>query len=82
VIDAIGQTNSAGGVRPDTSRAQQGVKVYASSESTKDHVFRAVYVLYDRAVEVEVFGPDRTAVAKLFDDVLAHQLQHAPPTLR
>lgn len=81
-VDVIGQGNATGGVRPDATREQKGVKVYATAESAQDHVFRALYVLYDRAIEVEVFGPDRAAVQTLFDDLLEQQLQHAPPSER
>lgn len=82
VIDVIGRNNADGGVRPDGTREQRGVKVYATAETAKEHVFRAVYVAYDRAIELEVFGPDRAAVQSLFDDLLAKQLKHAPPTER
>jgi hypothetical protein len=82
VVEVIGRSNSTGGVRPDETREQKGVKVYATSESTKEAVFRAVYVLYDRAIELEVFGPDRPAVQALFDNLLQQQITHAPPTER
>jgi hypothetical protein len=60
----------------------KGVPVFSTPVDTKDAVFRAVYVLYNRVVIVETFGPDRAAVQEQFQQLLNSQVQLAPPTQR
>jgi hypothetical protein len=71
-----------GGLKPDDNRALQGVAVLGSDlDAASTVVYRAVYVLYNRAIYFEVFGPDRDAVQATFDSLLNQQVTHAPPTV-
>lgn len=71
-----------GGLKPDDDRALQGVAVLGSDlDAASTVVYRAVYVLYNRAIYFEVFGPDRDAVLATFDSLISQQVAHAPPTV-
>lgn len=82
VVDAIIAEQRDGGLEDDYSRALQGVTVLGSTEGSAETVYRAAYVLYDRVIFVEAFGPNRTAVLVVIDALLAQQVDHAPPTVR
>jgi hypothetical protein len=71
-----------GGLKVDDTRAQQSLTVLGSAPGSQSTVYRGVYVLYNRAIFVEVFGPDYDAVLSTFDSVVNEQLTYAPPTVR
>jgi hypothetical protein len=71
-----------GGLKADDNRALQGVAVMGSVPDSDTTAYRATYVLYNRAILVEVYGSNRDAVLPIFDAVLHQQLNHAPPTVR
>jgi hypothetical protein len=75
-------TQRTGGLPANTGLSMKGVPVFSTPVDTKDAVFRAVYVLYNRVVIVETFGPDRAAVQEQFQQLLNSQVQLAPPTQR
>ena len=70
------------GLKADDNRALQGVAVMGSVPDSDSTAYRATYVLYNRAILVEVYGSNRDAVLPIFDAVLHQQLNHAPPTVR
>jgi hypothetical protein len=70
------------GLKADDQRAMQGIAVMGSVPGSESTAYRAVYVLYNRAVLVEVFGSNRDAVLTMFDVMLHQQVSHAPPTVR
>jgi hypothetical protein len=70
------------GLKADDQRAMQGIAVMGSVPGAESTAYRAVYVLYNRAVLVEVFGSNRDAVLTMFDVMLHQQVSHAPPTVR
>ncbi len=82
VVNTIITEQRDGGLTVDDTRAQQGVAVLGSGSGISSTVYRAVYVLYNRAIFVEVFGPDRDSVLSAFDFVLNQQVNYAPPTVR
>src|SRR5699024_7171982 len=59
----------------------KGVPVLGTDQG-ENPVYRAVYVLYDHVVIVEVYGSDAAKVTKLFTNLLDKQIAHAPPTVR
>ncbi|SFJ57135.1 flagellar basal body-associated protein FliL [Amycolatopsis sacchari] len=82
VANAYADTQRKGGLSANRDLALQGVPVFSTSAKSSQAVFRAVYVLYDRVIIVETFGPDRPAVQSLFTSLLQEQVDHAPPTQR
>ncbi|HEX2297646.1 MAG TPA: hypothetical protein VHH34_03860 [Pseudonocardiaceae bacterium] len=70
------------GLQQDQSRAQQGVTVLGTAEDSPSTTYRAVYVLYDRVILLEVFGSARNGVLANFDSLLEEQVNYAPPTVR
>jgi hypothetical protein len=82
VVNTIATVQRDGGLKVDDSRAQQGLAVLGSAPGSRSIVYRGVYVLYDRAIFFEVFGPDYDAVLSTFDSVVNQQLTYAPPTVR
>jgi hypothetical protein len=82
VVNTIITVQRDGGLTVDDTRAQQGVAVLGTGLSAPSTVYRAAYVLYDRAILVEVFGSDRDSVLSTFDYVVNQQVTYAPPTVR
>ncbi|MGH4007117.1 MAG: hypothetical protein ACRDTH_02925 [Pseudonocardiaceae bacterium] len=82
VVNTIITVQRDGGLKIDESRMQQGLTVLASAPGTRSIVYRGVYVLYNRAIFLEVFGPDYDAVLSTFDSLVTQQLIYAPPTVR
>ncbi|HEV7452961.1 MAG TPA: hypothetical protein VGO16_16575 [Pseudonocardiaceae bacterium] len=82
VANTIITVQRDGGLTVDDTRAQQGVAVLGTGLSAPSTVYRAAYVLYDRAILVEVFGSDRDSVLSTFDFVVNQQVTYAPPTVR
>jgi hypothetical protein len=82
VVNTIATVQRNGGLKVDDTRAQQGLTVLGSAPGSQSTVYRGVYVLYNRAIFVEVFGPDYDAVLSTFDSVVNEQLTYAPPTVR
>ncbi|MGH3812544.1 MAG: hypothetical protein ACRDUV_08820 [Pseudonocardiaceae bacterium] len=82
VVNTIIIVQRDGGLKVDESRAQQGLAVLGSTPGTRSTVYRGVYVLYNRAIFLEVFGPDYDAVLSTFDSIVTQQLIYAPPTVR
>jgi hypothetical protein len=82
VVNTIITVQRDGGLTVDDTRAQQGVAVLGTGSSAQATVYRAAYVLYDRAIFVEVLGLDRDSVLSTFDFVVNQQVTYAPPTIR
>ncbi|MGH3920807.1 MAG: hypothetical protein ACRDSG_17515 [Pseudonocardiaceae bacterium] len=82
VVNTIITVQRDGGLKIDESRAQQGLAVLGSAPGTPSTVYRGVYVLYNRAIFLEVFGSDYDAVLSTFDSIVTQQLIYAPPTVR
>lgn len=82
VAQMIATAQLDGGLKADDNRALQGVEVMGSPPGADPTVYRAVYVLYNRAIFLEVFGPRREAVQATFDSLLKQQVSYAPPTVR
>ena len=70
------------GLEEDQSRAQQGVTVLGTPENSPSTTYRAVYVLYERVILLEVFGSPRNTVLANFDSLVEEQVNFAPPTVR
>ncbi|MDQ4105445.1 MAG: hypothetical protein M3186_17670 [Actinomycetota bacterium] len=81
VAQTIATVQRDGGLRPDDNRSLQGVAVLGSDPSLASTAYRTVYVLYNRVIYFEVFGPDREAVLTNFDSLFHQQVAHAPPTV-
>jgi hypothetical protein len=71
-----------GGLKADDKRALQGVAVLGSVPGSDSTAYRAVYVLYNRAILVDVHGSNHDAVVTMFDAMLHQQVNQAPPTVR
>ncbi|HKR51778.1 MAG TPA: hypothetical protein VJT72_19780 [Pseudonocardiaceae bacterium] len=82
VVNTIVTVQRDGGLKVDQSRAQQGLTVLGTLPGTRSTVYRGVYVLYNRAIFIEVFGSDYDAVLSTFDSLMDQQLTYAPPTVR
>ncbi|PZS37199.1 MAG: hypothetical protein DLM62_20585 [Pseudonocardiales bacterium] len=62
VAQEIATAQLDGGFKADDNRALQGMAVMASAPGSGSATYRAVYVLYNRAIFVDVSGPNRDAV--------------------
>lgn len=82
VAQTIATAQFDGGLKADDSRSLKGMTVMGSVSGSQPTVYRAVYVLYNRTIYVEVFGSDREAVLSTFDTLIKKQVTHAPPTVR
>jgi hypothetical protein len=82
VAQEIATAQLRGGLKADDNRALQGVAVMGSVPGSESTVYRAVYVLYNRAIFLEVFGSHRDDVLGTFDSMVSQQVHHAPPTVR
>lgn len=82
VAQTITTEQLAGGLKADNNRALQGMTVMGSLPGSQTTVYRAVYVLYNRTIYVEVFGSNRDAVLGTFDALIRQQVTHAPPTVQ
>lgn len=82
VAQEIVTTQLDGGFKADDNRAMQGMAVMASPPDSGSATYRAVYVLYNRAIFVDVSGPNRDAVQATFDSLIKQQVTYAPPTVR
>lgn len=82
VAQDIATAQLDGGLKADDNRALQGMAVMASAPGEGSATYRAVYVLYNRAIFVDVSGPNREAVQATFDALVKQQVTHAPPTVR
>jgi hypothetical protein len=79
---AYGDLQRNGGVPDDRADSLQGVSVFSTPSETTNAIFRAVYVLYNRVIVVETFGPGYDATRQVFNQVLQQQLAQSPPTVR
>ncbi|MDQ2788471.1 MAG: hypothetical protein DLM60_07220 [Pseudonocardiales bacterium] len=82
VAQGIATAQLDGGLKADDNRALQGMAVMASPPDSGSAAYRAVYVLYNRAIFVDVSGPNRDAVQATFDALIKQQVTYAPPTVR
>lgn len=82
VAQAYASVQESGGVPANRELSMLGVPAFSNSSSSKEAVFRAVYVVHDRVVIVETFGSDRSAVQRQFEQILDEQVDNAPPTQR
>jgi len=82
VAQDIATAQLDGGFKADDNRALQGMAVMASAPGSGFATYRAVYVLYNRAIFVDVSGPSRDAVQATFDALIKQQVTYAPPTVR
>ena len=81
VARTIAAVQYDGGLLADNHRALQGVTVLGSAPGPPSTVYRAVYVLYNRVIYFEVFGPNRDAVLTTVDFLINQQVNYAPPTV-
>jgi hypothetical protein len=70
-----------GGLTVNRNLSLHGVQVFSAADSTQQ-VYRAVYVLYNRVVIIDSFGPSKDAVLSSFKTLMTAQVQKAPPTER
>lgn len=82
VARAYATVQQEGGLPSNEALSLRGVPVFSTPSNSQDAVFRAVYVLYDRVIIIETFGPGRDSVQRLFEQLMAEQVDHAPPTTR
>lgn len=84
VAQAYGSVQTEGGIPARRADAMQGVAVYGTPEEATDgdQTRRAVYVLYQRVIILDVTGPDRQRVESSFKELLDKQVAFAPPTER
>lgn len=82
VVRTIVAVQHDGGLLADNNRALQGVAVLGSAPGPPSTVYRVAYVLYNRAIYFEVFGPNRDAVLTTVDFLINQQVTYAPPTVR
>ncbi|MFD6065877.1 DUF1707 domain-containing protein [Amycolatopsis lurida] len=80
VAQEYGNAQLEGGLTADRDLAMRGVPVFLGN-SPDSTVYRAVYVLYNRVIIVEAFGPEAQA-EQAFRTLLNAQVQKAPPTER
>jgi hypothetical protein len=80
VLTQLEAQQDAGGLKIDDARTAPGVKVYTSGGSGTVQYVRAVYVTYDRVVQLDAFGPQLNATGAAMDDLLHAQLALSPPT--
>ncbi|MGH3825173.1 MAG: hypothetical protein ACRDRA_20395 [Pseudonocardiaceae bacterium] len=82
VAQTIAAAQFEGGLKADEGRSLKGMTVLGSVPGSDSTVYRAVYVLYNRTIYVEVFGTNRDAVLTTFDSLIKQQVAHAPPTVQ
>ena len=82
VAQTIATAQFDGGLKADDTRSLKGMTVMGSVPGSPSTVYRAVYVLYNRTIYVEVFGPNRETVLTTFDFLINQQVAHAPPTIQ
>ncbi|MBK1784464.1 flagellar basal body protein FliL [Prauserella cavernicola] len=78
--EEYGVIQQEGGIPAVRDLSLQGVQVYGAGNADSDSVFRAVYVLYDRVVIIDVTGPNRDELESTFSSLLDEQLDQAPPS--
>lgn len=82
VAEAYGAEQRTGGLPTNVELSYKGVPVYSTGEKANTSVYRSVYVLYNRVIILETFGPGAKAVQEKFTALLVQQLELAPPTSR
>jgi hypothetical protein len=82
VAETIATAQLDGGLKADNNRALQGMTVMGSVPGSQPTAYRAIYVLYNRTIYVEVFGLNRDDVLATFDVLIKQQVMHAPPTVQ
>ena len=70
-----------GGLTANRDLSMHGVPVFSSASSGDSTVFRGVYILNNRVIIVDVYGPDEKA-KQAFQTLLESQVSKAPPTER
>ncbi|HET6706744.1 SHOCT domain-containing protein [Amycolatopsis sp.] len=81
VAAEYGNAEQEGGLTVNRNLSLHGVPVYSAADSNQQ-VYRAVYVLYNRVVIIDSFGPSKDATLSSFKTLLTAQVQKAPPTER
>lgn len=81
VAAEYGNAEQEGGLTVNRNLSLHGVQVFSAADSTQQ-VYRAVYVLYNRVVIIDSFGPSKDATLSSFKTLLTAQVQKAPPTER
>jgi len=82
VAEAYGTEQRTGGLPANAELSYKGVPVYSTGEKANTSVYRSVYVLYNRVIILETFGPGAKAVQDTFTTLLVQQLELAPPSSR
>lgn len=84
VAQAYGSVQTEGGIPARRADSMQGVAAYGTPDDSDDsaRTRRAVYVLYQRVIIIDVSGPDRQRVEDTFKTLLQRQVAFAPPTER
>ncbi|RSM38711.1 DUF1707 domain-containing protein [Amycolatopsis balhimycina DSM 5908] len=81
VAAEYGNAEQEGGLTVNRNLSLHGVPVYSAADSTQQ-VYRAVYVLYNRVIIIDSFGPSKDATLSSFKTLLTAQVQKSPPTER
>ncbi|WP_410634551.1 DUF1707 domain-containing protein [Amycolatopsis sp. cmx-4-83] len=81
VAAEYGNAEQEGGLTVNRNLSLHGVQVYSAAD-TNQQVYRAVYVLYNRVIIIDSFGPSKDATLSSFKTLLTAQVQKAPPTER
>lgn len=81
---AYAAVQTEGGIPARREDSQRGVAAFGTADDSEDadQVRRAVYVLYNRVIIIDVGGSDRQQVQQTFQQVLDRQVAFAPPTDR
>jgi hypothetical protein len=81
VAAEYGNAEQEGGLTVNRNLSLHGVPVFSAADSSQQ-VYRAVYVLYNRVVIIDSFGPQKDATLTSFKTLLTAQVQKSPPTER
>ncbi|OXM71244.1 flagellar basal body-associated protein FliL [Amycolatopsis vastitatis] len=81
VAAEYGNAEQEGGLTVNRNLSLHGVPVFSAADSSQQ-VYRAVYVLYNRVVIIDSFGPQKDATLSSFKTLLTAQVQKSPPTER
>lgn len=81
VAAEYGNAEQEGGLTVNRNLSLHGVPVFSAADSSQQ-VYRAVYVLYNRVIIIDSFGPSKDATLSSFKTLLTAQVQKSPPTER
>lgn len=82
VAQAYATVQEETGLRLVRDLSLQGVPVYGAENPSSDTLYRSAYVLHDRVVIIDVYGPKADEARQVFGTLLDDQVNHAPPSHR